>query len=108
MRVQATPPAYQSARARLAPAIPLPLDGSAVALRVARPPVTIIRMANVVRGVGRYELMREIGHGGTATVYLARQTDLNRLVALKELSALSADDPPRRAGSCASRAWPAR
>ena len=50
-------------------------------------------MANVVRGVGRYELVREIGHGGTATVYLARQTDLNRLVALKELSALSADDP---------------
>ncbi len=50
-------------------------------------------MANVLRGVGRYELVREIGHGGTATVYLARQTDLNRLVALKELSAVSDGDP---------------
>ena len=28
------------------------------------------------RAVGRYELLREIGRGGTATVYLARQTDL--------------------------------
>ena len=44
------------------------------------------------RAVGRYELVREIGRGGTATVYLARQTDLGRLVALKELSALSAAD----------------
>ncbi len=38
------------------------------------------------RIVGRYELIREIGRGGVATVYLARQIDLDRLVALKELS----------------------
>ena len=37
--------------------------------------------------------MRELGRGGTATVYLARQTDLNRVVALKELSALPVSDP---------------
>ena len=43
--------------------------------------------------VGRYELLRELGRGGTATVYLARQTDLNRVVALKELSALPVSDP---------------
>ena len=40
--------------------------------------------------VGRYAILREIGRGGVATVYLARQTDLDRLVALKELSALAA------------------
>ena len=45
------------------------------------------------RAVGRYELLRELGRGGTATVYLARQTDLNRLVALKELTAVPVSDP---------------
>jgi tRNA A-37 threonylcarbamoyl transferase component Bud32 len=44
------------------------------------------------RAVGRYVITREIGRGAMATVYLARQTDLHRLVALKELSALSAAD----------------
>jgi hypothetical protein len=47
---------------------------------------------NEHRSVGRYEILREIGHGGTATVYLARQTDLGRLVALKELSAIGVAD----------------
>jgi hypothetical protein len=43
--------------------------------------------------VDRYEVREEIGRGGSATVYLACQTDLRRLVALKELSAFSAADP---------------
>ena len=30
------------------------------------------------RVVGRYEIMRQIGRGGMATVYLARQPDLER------------------------------
>jgi serine/threonine protein kinase len=37
------------------------------------------------RVVGRYKLIREIGRGGASTVHLARQLDLDRLVALKEL-----------------------
>jgi len=47
----------------------------------------------VTRRLGRYEIREEIGRGGTATVYLACQSDLRRLVALKELSAFSAADP---------------
>jgi serine/threonine protein kinase len=46
------------------------------------------------RVVGRYEIVREIGRGGMATVDLARQIDLDRLVALKELRALRSDDDP--------------
>jgi hypothetical protein len=47
----------------------------------------------VARKVGRYEVLDELGRGGMATVYLARQADLDRLVALKELSALRQSDP---------------
>ena len=48
---------------------------------------------NVARTVGRYEILEELGRGGMATVFLASQTDLDRSVALKELSAFRQSDP---------------
>jgi serine/threonine protein kinase len=51
-------------------------------------------MTSRVKIVGRYELLDPIGHGGMAVVYLARQTNLDRQVALKELRMFQSPDDP--------------
>jgi serine/threonine-protein kinase len=45
--------------------------------------------------VGAYEVQEQIGHGGMGDVYRARDTNLNREVALKVISMRFMDDPDR-------------
>ncbi len=46
--------------------------------------------------LGNYELVRKLGHGGMADVYLARQRDLDRYVAIKLLDPDRVGDPDAR------------
>jgi serine/threonine protein kinase len=43
--------------------------------------------------IGRYEVLEKTGQGGFAEVYRAHDTQLDRLVALKELRPILLNDP---------------
>src|SRR3712207_4267370 len=49
-------------------------------------------MARTLGTVGHYELLRQIGRGGMATVFVARQLGLDRLVAIKLLTGVQLHD----------------
>ena len=52
-------------------------------------------MTDMPGTIGPYEITREIGRGGMGVVYLARDTKLDRDVAIKALPEEMADDADR-------------
>ena len=53
--------------------------------------------AELPRQLGEYQLLEKLGEGGMGTVYMARHTRLDRIVALKLLPESSMSDPRLRA-----------
>jgi len=47
----------------------------------------------IAKTIGNYEIIERLGRGGMATVYRARQANMNRDVAIKVMSAELAEDP---------------
>jgi len=47
----------------------------------------------MLQHIGKYEILEQIGRGGQDTVYRARDTDLDRIVAIKVIDQSVVDDP---------------
>ena len=47
----------------------------------------------MLQRIGRYEILEQIGRGGQGTVYRARDTGLDRIVAIKVIDQSVADEP---------------
>jgi serine/threonine-protein kinase len=77
-------PATASKAAASAPAASAPVASAPVASAAESGHVAAPATADVQR-LGRYQLEREIGRGAMGTVYLARDTAINRLVAIKAI-----------------------
>lgn len=72
----------------------LPFDGDATAGGDSESPAETM----ATRQFGRFELLEELGRGGMGVVFRARQTDLNRIVAIKMIlvNRLASQDQIRR------------
>ena len=47
----------------------------------------------MLQRIGKYEILEQIGRGGQGTVYRARDTGLDRIVAIKVIDQSVAEDP---------------
>ena len=47
----------------------------------------------MLQRIGKYEILEQIGRGGQGTVYRGRDTDLDRIVAIKIIYQSVVDDP---------------
>jgi len=72
----------------------LPFDSAATASGDSESPAETM----ATRQFGRFELLEELGRGGMGVVFRARQTDLNRIVAIKMIlvNRLASQDQIRR------------